>query len=418
MTTNPTSEAVPVATDLQDERLIRSEGFKGVLKVGANRVRSGDLGVLPIVVGLLVIWTIFQLLNPFFLSSANLVNLLLESAAVGVISLGIVCVLLVGEIDLSVGSVSGLSAAIVGVTFIKQDWPIALAILAAIAVAAAIGFFYSIVYTRFGVPSFVITLAGLLGFLGLQLWVLGVEGTINLPFDSFLVWFGQQAFVPVWLSYVLAALGVAGFLLSQLALSRQRVKAGLSGRPMSLVLAQTIVLAVVLFFAVWYLNQARGVGWMFVFFAALVLIMHYAFTRTKWGRSVYAVGGNREAARRAGIGVNRIYTTIFILCSSFAAIGGILAAGRLAAAAQSSGTGDVNLNAIAAAVIGGTSLFGGRGSAFSALLGILVIQSISSGLTLLNLESSFRYMITGLVLLLAVILDAVSRKSRTSHGRA
>jgi len=409
---------MPVATDLQDERLIRTEGFKGAVKVGINRVRGGDLGVLPIVVGLLVIWTIFQLLNPFFLSSANLVNLLLESAAVGVIALGIVCVLLVGEIDLSVGSVSGLSAAIVGVTFVKQDWPPGMAILAAIAAGAAIGLVYSLVYTRFGVPSFVITLAGLLGFLGLQLFVLGVEGTINLPFDSFLVWFGQQAFVPVWLSYVLAALGVAGFFLSQLALSRQRVKAELSGRPMRLVIVQTVILAVILFFAVWYLNQARGVGWMFVFFAALVLAMHYAFTRTKWGRSVYAVGGNREAARRAGIKVNRIYVSIFMLCSTFAAVGGILAAGRLAASAQSSGTGDVNLNAIAAAVIGGTSLFGGRGSAFSALLGILVIQSISSGLTLLNLESSFRYMITGLVLLLAVILDAVSRKSRTSHGRA
>ncbi|MGF9663977.1 sugar ABC transporter permease [Arthrobacter crystallopoietes] len=418
MTTNPASPAVPVATDLQDERLIRTEGFKGAVKVGINRVRGGDLGVLPIVVGLLVIWTIFQLLNPFFLSSANLVNLLLESAAVGVIALGIVCVLLVGEIDLSVGSVSGLSAAIVGVTFVKQDWPIGLAILAAIATGAAIGLVYSQVYTKFGVPSFVITLAGLLGFLGLQLFVLGVEGTINLPFDSFLVWFGQQAFVPVWLSYVLAVVGVAGFFLSQLSLSRQRVKAGLSGRPMRLVVIQSVLLAVILLFAVWYLNQARGVGWMFVFFAALVLIMHYAFTRTRWGRSVYAVGGNREAARRAGIKVNGIYTSIFVLCSSFAAIGGILAAGRLAASAQSSGTGDVNLNAIAAAVIGGTSLFGGRGSAFSALLGILVIQSISSGLTLLNLESSFRYMITGLVLLLAVILDAVSRKSRTSHGRA
>ncbi|NKX51260.1 sugar ABC transporter permease, partial [Arthrobacter deserti] len=261
-----------MATALQDERLIRTEGYKGAVKVGINRVRGGDLGVLPIVVGLLVIWTIFQLLNPFFLSSANLVNLLLESAAVGVIALGIVCVLLVGEIDLSVGSVSGLSAAIVGVTFVKQDWPVGLAILAAVAAAAAIGFVYSVVYTRFGVPSFVITLAGLLGFLGLQLFVLGVEGTINIPFDSFLVWFGQQAFVPAWLSYLLAAVGVAGFFLSQWSLSRQRDKAGLSGRPMRLGLVQTILLAVIIFFAVWYLNQARGVGWMFVFFAALVLV--------------------------------------------------------------------------------------------------------------------------------------------------
>src|SRR5690606_31293946 len=169
---------------------------------------------------------------------------------------------------------------------------------------------------------------------------------------------------------------------------------------------------------VWYLNQGRGIGWMFVFFVGLVLVMQYALTRTKWGRSVYAVGGNREAARRAGINVNWTYMSVFMLASSFAAIGGMLAAGRLAAAAQSSGTGDVNLNAIAAAVIGGTSLFGGRGSAYAALLGIIVIQSISSGLTLMNLDSSFRYMITGAVLLLAVMLDAASRRSRTTHGRA
>ena len=146
--------------------------------------------------------------------------------------------------------------------------------------------------------------------------------------------------------------------------------------------------------------------------------MNYALTRTKWGRSMNAVGGNHEAARRAGINVRGIYSSAFILCSMFAAFGGVLSASRLASASQQAGTGDVNLNAIAAAVIGGTSLFGGRGSAYSALLGIIVIQSIASGLTLLNLSSSLRYMITGGVLAIAVIVDSLARQSRVSHGRA
>lgn len=408
----------PIATDLQDERLIRRSGITGILSGAVDRIRGGDLGILPVIGGLIIIWGIFSLLNPVFLSPANLGNLLMQSAAVGVIALGVVCVLLLGEIDLSIGSVSGLSAAVLGVGFVNMQWPIWLAILAAVATGIAIGAVYGFVYNRFGVPSFVITLAGLLSFLGLQLWVLGVDGTINLPYDSFLVWFGQLAFVPAWLSYLLIALVAVAFLLYQLSTARTRTKAGLSSKSVQMMLVQTAGLAVLLLIAAWYLNQGRGIGWMFVFFVFLVLVMQYALTRTRWGRSVYAVGGNREAARRAGINVSWTYMSVFMLCSSLAAVGGMLAAGRLAAAAQSSGTGDVNLNAIAAAVIGGTSLFGGRGSAYAALLGIIVIQSISSGLTLMNLDSSFRYMITGAVLLIAVMLDAASRRSRTTHGRA
>lgn len=407
-----------IATDLQDERLIRRSGFTGAVAGAVDRVRGGDLGVLPVIGGLVIIWGIFSVLNPVFLSPANLGNLLMQSAAVGVIALGVVCVLLLGEIDLSIGSVSGLSAAVLGVTFVNMQWPIIAALIAAIAVGAAIGAVYGVVYNSFGVPSFVITLAGLLSFLGLQLWVLGVDGTINLPYDSFLVWFGQLAFVPAWLSYVLIGVIAATFLIYQLVAARGRQRAGLSAKSLQMNVVQTALLAVLLLLAAWYLNQGRGIGWMFVFFVALVLIMQYALTRTKWGRAVFAVGGNREAARRAGINVSWTYMSVFMLCSSLAAVGGMLAAGRLAAAAQSSGTGDVNLNAIAAAVIGGTSLFGGRGSAYAALLGIIVIQSISSGLTLMNLDSSFRYMITGAVLLLAVMLDAASRRSRTTHGRA
>ena len=199
--------------------------------------------------------------------------------------------------------------------------------------------------------------------------------------------------------------------------SAKRRAAGLSGRSTTVLVVRSIALLVGVGFAVWYLNRARGVGWMFAFFVGLVLVLNYALTRTKWGKSMFAVGGNEEAARRAGINVRVTYMTAFVLCSSLAAVGGILGAARLASANQASGGGDANLNAIAAAVIGGTSLFGGRGSAWSALLGIIVIQAISNGLTLLDLDSAYRFIVTGAVLLLAVGVDSIARRSRSSHGR-
>jgi D-xylose transport system permease protein len=407
-----------LTTDRQDERLSGNEGLRGAIADVLERARGGDLGVIPVVVGLIVIWTVLQILNPIFLSSANLVNLTLESAAVGIIALGIVCVLLVGQIDLSVGSVSGLSGAVLAVLFVSNGLPVWVAILAAVIMGAVIGWVYAQLFNRFGVPSFVITMAGLLAFLGLQLYVLGTKGSINLPFDSGLVNFAQLDFVPAWLSYCFAVIAAVWLFASGYLHAQERRRAGLSARSLSMLLIRSAALLAVLAFVVYYLGQTRGVGWMFIFFVALVLIMHYMLSRTKWGRAVYAVGGNVEAARRAGINVKAVYTSVFVLCSSFAAVGGILAAARLAAANQSSGSGDVNLNAIAAAVIGGTSLFGGRGTAFGALLGIIVIQSISSGLTLLNLDSSIRFVVTGIVLLLAVVVDSIARKSRTSHGRA
>ncbi len=406
------------AADRLDERLQDRSGLRGAFASFLDRVRAGDLGVLPVVLGLVVIWTVMQSLNPIFLSRQNLVNLAMECVPVGVIALGIVCVLLLGEIDLSVGSVSGLSAAVVAVLFVQQGLPLAVGVLAAVLTGTVIGFLYAQVFARFGIPSFVITLAGLLSFLGIQLYVLGTQGSINLPFDSPLVAFAQRAFVPAWLSYVLAAFAGVALFVTGLRHSRERAAAGLSNEALGSVAARSALLAGGLLFAAWYLNGARGVGWMVVFFVALVLTLNYALTRTQWGTWMFAVGGNEEAARRSGINVTAVYTSAFMLCSSLAALGGVLAASRLAAANQSSGGGDVNLNAIAAAVIGGTSLFGGRGSAFAALLGIVVIQSISSGLTLLNLDSSFRFAVTGLVLLLAVGVDSVARRSRSSHGRA
>jgi D-xylose transport system permease protein len=407
-----------VALDRQDERLQQDSGLRGAVSSSVRRIRSGDLGALPVVVGLLVIAVVFQALNPIFLSSDNLVNLTLESCSVGVIALGIVCVLLVGEIDLSVGSVSGLSGAILAVSVVNRGWPVWAGIVLAVATGVVIGLVYSQLFNRFGMPSFVATLAGLLGFLGLQLRVLGSEGSINIPFDSGLVRFAQLSFLPRPLAYVVMALVALAFFATGWEIARARQKAGLSGRSVQTLVLRSVVVLVLLEFAAWYLNKTRGVGWMFVFFAFLVVAMNYALTRTKWGRSVFAVGGNAEAARRTGINVKRVYLSVFVLCSLFASVGGILAAARLGSANQSSGTGDVNLNAIAAAVIGGTSLFGGRGSAYSALLGIFVISAISSGLTLLNLSSSIRFMITGAVLALAVAVDSLARKSRASHGRA
>ena len=404
--------------DRADARLKDQSGIAGSLRAAIDRIRSGDLGSLPVVVGLVIIWTVFQSLNPVFLSSNNLVNLLFDLSTVGVISLGIVCVLMVGEIDLSVGSVSGFSSALVGVLWVNQGWPVALAIFAAVAVGGLIGSLYALLFNRLGMPSLVSTLAGLLAVLGMQLYILGSTGSINLPYGEPLVNFGQNLIMPHAVSYGLAALvGLAIFFTGFRTAARRRA-AGLSAQSLGNILLRALVIAVVLELIVFYLNQDRGVPWMFGLFVGLVVALNYALKRTQWGRSMTAVGGNREAARRAGINVRLIYSSAFVLCSMFAAFGGVLASARLASASQQAGTGDVNLNAIAAAVIGGTSLFGGRGSAYSALLGIIVIQSISNGLTLLDLSSSLRYMITGGVLAIAVIVDSLARRSRVSHGRA
>ena len=397
---------------------IDATGVRGSAERLWARIRGGDLGPLPVIVGLVVIWTVFQALNPVFLSSRNLVDLTMQCASIGIISLGVVVVLLLGEIDLSVGSVSGLAAAILAVGFVQLRWPLIVAIVAAVATGCLVGLLYGWLHARFGLPSFVVTLAGLLGFLGLQLWVLGETGSINLPFDSWIVEFAQQWFLPAWASYVVVVLSVAAYAWSLIRRARRRAAANLESQSYREIALRAGALLVVLLGAAWYLNLARGVSVMFLFFVALVVAMHIVLTRTRWGRAVYAVGGSVEAARRAGIRVDRIYLSVFALCSSLAAVGGILAAARLAAANQSSGGGDANLNAIAAAIIGGASLFGGRGTAFAALLGVIVIQSISSGLTLLSLNSSVQFMVTGAVLVLAVIVDSISRRTRAATGRA
>ncbi|MGO6675270.1 sugar ABC transporter permease [Rhizobium leguminosarum] len=418
MKTIQNEPAAPALLDRRDERVHHDDSLTGSIRAFGDRIRSGDLGSLPVIVGLAIIWTVFQALNPVFLSSSNLVNMLFDCSTVGVISLGIVCILMVGEIDLSVGSVSGFASALVGVFWVNQGWPVVLAILAAMIVGALIGSLYAFLFNRFGMPSFVSTLSGLLAVLGLQLYILGATGSINLPYGSWLVSFGQIMVMPDPIAYLLVALAGIAFFFSSYRTSARRRAAGLSAKSARGLLLRAVIITLALEAVAFYLNQSRGIPWMFGLFVGLTAAMNYALTRTKWGRSMHAVGGNREAARRSGINVSRIYASAFVMCALLAATGGVLSAARLATASQQAGTGDVNLNAIAAAVIGGTSLFGGRGSAYSALLGIIVIQSIASGLTLLDLSSSLRYMITGAVLAVAVIVDSLARRSRISHGRA
>ncbi|WP_162799215.1 sugar ABC transporter permease [Nocardioides sp. 616] len=406
-----------MAADLADERLIKTQGIAGYARLLGTRLRSGELGNLPVVVGLLVICLGFYLQEPRFLSSRSLVSISQFAAPVGIIALGIVLVLLLGEIDLSVGSVSGFAAATMAVLLVEQGSGTVLAIAAGIGVGVVIGLCYAWLFNKLGVPSFVFSLAGLLGFQGALLYVLGKNGTINLPSDNFLVQFTRFEFLSPVASYVLVVLVTGLYLGSGLLTIAQRRRAELSTPWLPVLLVKAAALLVLLLVLTWYVNIDRGWSYLWLFFVALVVLMDLALRRTRWGRHVYAVGGNEEAARRAGIKVDRIYVSVFVLGSTLAAVGGLLAAGLQTSVSQASGTTDTNLTAIAAAVIGGTSLFGGRGSAYSALLGIIVLQAIQTGLNLVGVDSSVRFMVTGGVLLLAVTIDSISRRVRSSSGR-
>ncbi|HET7533512.1 MAG TPA: sugar ABC transporter permease [Nocardioidaceae bacterium] len=412
-----TGPAEQVPTDRSDERLVHGGGLRGAVDRFGRRVRGGDLGSLPVIVGLVIISLVFYAQEPTFLSSRTLVTITLFAAPIGIIALGVVLVLLLGEIDLSVGSVSGLAAAVLAVLVVYNDQPLWLGLLAGVGTGLAIGLLYALLFTKVGVPSFVITLAGLLGFLGLQLWVLGDQGTVNLPPDSGLIEFTRFSFVSGVASYVLVLLAALGYGAALLWGIRRRTAAGLSAPSYTSVAVKTGLLAAGLLYLTYYLNIDRGLGYLPLAFVGLVVVMDLLLRKSRWGRHVFAVGGNVEAARRSGIRVTRVYFSVFALTGFFAALGGLLAAGQLTSVSQASGGTDTNLTAIAAAVIGGTSLFGGRGSAYAALLGIIVLQSIQTGLNVVGVDSSVRYMVTGAVLLLAVSIDSVSRRARSSSGR-
>lgn len=380
-----------------------------------RRFLQGDLASLRVILAIALIWIIFDFQNDRFLSATNLTNLFLQITAVGLISIGVVMALLIGEIDLSVGAVSGLAAAVMAVLNVKQGWDPALAIAAGVLTGAAIGFLQGVLFTRFRIPSFVVTLAGLLTWQGALLLVLGQTGTVNLS-NSGITDLANTFYGPA-VGWIFAAASIAAFALVTLGGHRRRLAAGVTTEPTPLLLARVAAVAVVVVVAIAILNSDRGLPLALLILLAFVIGFQALTTRTIFGRHLFAVGGNAEAARRAGIGVDRIRVIAFTLCSAMAAVGGILAASRLLAVNQSSGGSNLLLEAIAGPVIAGTSLFGGRGSVWSALLGAVVIGSIANGMNLLALEASVKYMITGGVLLAAVVVDALARSRRQAEGR-
>lgn len=403
-----------------DPRLVVEQGgLAGAIAGYRRRIGSGDVGQLPVVIGLIVIWTVFAVTSPnnSFLTPFNLTNLALQSAATGMIAIGVVFVLLLGEIDLTVGIVSGLASGVMAVLNVTMGVPGPIAVGGALVIGVVIGVVQGLWITKFRIPAFVVTLAGLIAWQGALLFVLGSTGTLNLN-DGFVKGLAGTFFSGA-VAWGLGALFILYVAVTAMLTRRTRLAAGLPAEPIVVLAIRVIVIAALVVVGVSVLLQdaSRGVPLSFVILVALVVLMDFVARRTRFGRMIFAVGGNAEAARRAGINVDRVRIAVFTMASAFAALGGVLAASRLLAVNQSAGGGDVLLNAIAAAVIGGTSLFGGRGTVWAALLGILVIQSISNGMDLLSFESSVKFMITGAVLLTAVTIDAVARRGREASGR-
>jgi D-xylose transport system permease protein len=395
-----------------------AEALRGYL----GRVRAGDVGALPIVLGLLVISIIFQYFNQNFLTPQNLANLLVQGSGIAVIAMGVVFVLLLGEIDLSVGYVSGVAAVVLALTVTgRHPWPWYLSIGLAVAVCALIGFLQGTIVALMRIPSFVVTLAGLLGWNGVVLILIADKGTVPID-NNVVVGIANALLTPAqgWIALVIGVGLYAAVLLSRY-LSRSR--RGLTHSPLALIVLRIAAIAVLGSVVVYLCNQNRGAlipieGLPVITVLVLVLLVVLTFftERTAFGRHIYAVGGNAEAARRAGINVAGIRIAAFTIASCLAALGGIVLASRLRSVDTGVGGGNILLYSIAAAVIGGTSLFGGRGKVVAAILGATVIQAIDNGMGLLSLSAGDKFAVTGLVLFIAAAVDTLSRRGRTAAG--
>lgn len=410
--------ATPVPESVVEEAL-RTRGLAAALRILPgeiwSRISRGELGALPVIIGLAAIWTYFYVQDPTFLTPRNLSNLILQIAVVGTIAIGMVLVLLLGEIDLSVGSTAGLTSAILGVLLVHHGWPWWAAVLVMLLSGAAIGLFQGSWIALIGVPSFVVTLAGLLAWLGVQLHVLGRTGTVNV-FEGNIAAI-STTFIPVFAGWILAVVLSGVFALALLSEQARRRRADLPAMPLLEVGLRTLGVAGISFGVVAVLNSHNGVPTPGVILLGLVLLFSWVTRRTKFGRYIYAVGGNAEAARRAGINIALIRVAVFTLGSSLAAVGALIAVSRTAAASTQTGGGTLLLEVIAAAVIGGTSLFGGRGTVWAALLGALVIGSVSNGLDLIGQPADVKFIVQGAILLLAITIDSLSRRRLAAAGR-
>ncbi|MEU2281384.1 sugar ABC transporter permease [Streptomyces sp. NPDC013178] len=382
-----------------------------------RRLHESRLGPAPALLALVVTWVVFQSLNDRFLSPRNLSVLSVDIVGTGVIAVGVVFVLLIGEIDLSVGSLAGLAGAVFAALNVNLGMPEWLAVILAVSCGAAAGALHGYSFARIGVPAFVVTLAGLLAWNGLMLYLLGPEGTIHFGEDGLVAMLTSRHFSAAVVTYGLAALGTAAYLLVSYHDRRRRSAVGMPYRPVAEIWARTALLAVVAFTAVHVLGRFEGLPLALLLFLAVIVGSDLFLRRTPYGRQVLALGGGAEAARRAGVDVARVRVLVFTASGTLAAIGGLFVASRLTSASQVPGSGMLLISAIAAAIIGGTSLFGGRGSTWSALLGVLIIQSIASGMALLGVEPPIQFMITGGVLFTAVVFDALARRAAESRWR-
>ncbi|MGX6744489.1 sugar ABC transporter permease [Streptomyces xantholiticus] len=428
MTTEKTSTAdAPVVnpdaahdalTAVDPRLLVREQGLKGYWSEFKRKMHAGDLGSIPVVLGLIIIAGIFQSMNSQFLSAKNITDISVIMVGTGMMAVGIIFVLLLGEIDLSVGAVSGVSGALVAVLSVTHGMNEWFAVLIALVGGAVIGALHGFFFARIGAPAFAVTLAGLLFWQGFMLQMLGDTGTINLDSEGVVGRMTTYFFSDIAAAYGLAAAAVAVFFVSSFFDNRRREVAGVPSRPLSDTLLRTVLLAVVAFAAAAVFNQYRGLPLALVLFLAALVVTDFVLRRTSYGRKVFALGGSVEASRRAGINVTAVRISVFAIAGLFAAVGGLFWASKIAAANQSAGAGELLMNVIAAAVIGGTSLFGGRGRTWNALLGAMVIVSIQYGLALEGIRTPVVYMITGGVLLATVVIDSITRKTQKTAGRA
>jgi D-xylose transport system permease protein len=383
-----------------------------------ERLKAGDVGSLPVILGMVVIVIFFTAQSSAFFTAVNFNNLIVQMSGTVVVAIGVVFVLLLGEIDLSIGYVSGVAG--VTVAWLQEpgtshQLPGILAILIAVAVGALIGIFQGSFVAFIGVPSFVVTLAGLLAWQGVIIRWIGQQGVIGIQ-DNLINDVANYV-LPKWLGWAVGLLVCIGFAASVASGFYARHRAGLKMRSLPLAALRVGLVAIAVLGAVAICNHARGVPFAGVLVVALLALWSFIARRTTFGRHVYAVGGSAEAAHRAGINVKFIRIAVFAISSGMAAVGGIIFASRLNSVDLSAGGGTILLDAIAAAVIGGTSLFGGRGRVVSALLGALVISTIGNGLSLIGSAAATQYITTGVILLAAVVLDTLSRRRLAASGR-
>jgi D-xylose transport system permease protein len=391
-----------------------------------NRVRGGDMGSLPAIIGVVALVVIFGIMEgDTFLSKGNFANLINQGAAIMVLAMGLVFVLLLGEIDLSAGFAAGMGAAILATTLTERGWAWPLSLVATLITGVLIGLAIALLVARLGIPSFVVTLAFFLALQGAMLLIIGEGGTIPIRDDAILSVMNKN--MPVALGWLLALIIIGGFAAATYMRIRNRKKEGLPAEAMSVWALKVGGLAVVVLAAVYLLNQERqrataiitiqGVPWVVPLVVALVVGLAFVLTRTAFGRHIYAVGGNAEAARRAGINVANIKTACFITCSVLAVVAGLLIASRDNSVSPTTGGAQTLLYAVGAAVIGGTSLFGGRGRVYDAVTGGLVVAVIANGLPLVTQQSGTQFIVNGVVLLIAASVDAISRRRAAATGR-